>query len=78
MKAQECEFCSGNICQQKVTVNHWYEGNLVIIKAVPVGVCRECGQQYYAAETLDALDTLARNRETAQERISVPVMVMHS
>ncbi|RKU33961.1 hypothetical protein C6495_08860 [Candidatus Poribacteria bacterium] len=78
MKAQECEFCSGNICQQKVTVNHWYEGNLVIIKAVPVGVCRECGQQYYAAETLDALDTLARNSETAQERISVPVMVMHS
>ena len=78
MKAQECEFCSGNICQQKVTVNHWYEGNLVIIKAVPVGVCRECGQQYYAAETLDALDTLARNRETAQERISVPVMVMQS
>ena len=76
MNALECEYCSGEIRPKKVTVNHSYEGNLVIIKNVPVGVCQECGQRYYAAVTLDQLDSLAQNSDTARERISVPVMVM--
>ena len=77
MNPFECEYCSGEIRQQKVTVDHWYEGKLVIIKDVPVDVCRECGQRYYAAATLNQLDTLAQNSDAAPERISVPVMVMN-
>lgn len=76
MKANECEYCSGNIQPKKVTVNHSYKGKLVIIKDVPVGVCQECGQRYYAAATLEKLDTMAQNSDTAPEKISVPVMVM--
>ena len=68
---------SGEIRQKKVTVDHWYEEKLVIIKDVPVGVCQECGQRYYAAATLDRLDNMAQNSDTAPERISVPVMVMN-
>ncbi len=78
MNVLECEYCSGEIRPKKVTVNHSYEDKLVIIKDVPVGVCRECGQRYYAATTLDQLDTMARNSDAAPERISVPVMVMNS
>lgn len=77
MKANECEYCSGDIQSKKVTVNHSYKNKLVIIKDVPVGVCQECGQRYYAAATLEKLDTMAQNSETALERISVPVMVMN-
>ena len=77
MNAFECEYCSGEIRPKKVTVNHSYEGKLVIIKDVPVDVCQECGQRYYAAATLDQLDTLAQNSDAAPERISVPVMVMN-
>lgn len=76
MKANECEYCSGDIHTKKVTVNHSYKGKLVIIKDVPVGVCNECGQRYYAATTLEKLETMAQNSDAAQERISVPVMVM--
>lgn len=76
MKANECEYCSDEIRPKKVTVNHSYEDKLVIIKDVPVGVCQECGQRYYAADTLEKLDTMAQNSDTAPERISVPVMVM--
>lgn len=78
MNALECEYCSGEIRPKKVTVNHSYEDRLVIIKDVPVGVCQECGQRYYAAATLDQLDTMAQNSDAAPERISVPVMVMNS
>jgi YgiT-type zinc finger domain-containing protein len=77
MKANECEYCSGEIRPKKVTVNHSYEGKLVIIKDVPVGVCQECGQRYYAAATLEKLDAMAQNSDAAPERISVPVMVMN-
>ncbi len=77
MKAHECEYCSGDIQPKKVTVNHSYQGKLVIIKDVPVGVCQECGQRYYAADTLEKLDTLAQNSDAATEKISVPVMVMN-
>ena len=77
MNALECEYCSGEIRPKKVTVNRSYEGKLVIIKDVPMGVCKECGQRYYAAALLDQLDILAQNSDAAPERISVPVMVMN-
>ncbi len=59
-----------------IDVKYAIRSRLVIIKDVPVGVCQECGQRYYAAATLDRLDTMAQNSDTAPERISVPVMVM--
>lgn len=77
MKAHECEYCSGDIRPKKVTVNHSHKGKLVIIKDVPVGVCQDCGQRYYAADTLEKLDAMAQNSDSAPERISVPVMVMN-
>ena len=29
MRASECEYCSGEIRERKVTVDHWYEGNTI-------------------------------------------------
>ena len=77
MKELECEYCGGFVQPKKVTVEHWYEGKLVIIKGVPVGVCKECGERYYEAATLEQLDAMAQNSESAQERISVPVMALN-
>ncbi len=74
MKELECEYCDGAIKPKKVTVEHWYDGKLVIIKDVPVGICKECGERYYEAATLEQLDIIAQESESAQERISVPVM----
>jgi len=75
VKELECEYCGGAIQPKKVTVEHWYDGKLVIIKAVPVGVCKECGERYYEATTLEQLDLIAQKSESVQERISVPVTV---
>ena len=70
----ECEHCTGAIQTKNVTVEHWYEGTLVIIKDVPVGVCGKCGERYYEAATLEQLDAIAQESESVQERISVPVV----
>jgi len=74
VKELECEYCGGVIQPKKVTVEHWYEGKLVIIKDVPVGVCKACGERYYEAATLEQLDAMAQESESVQERISVAVM----
>ena len=80
MKASQCEYCTGAIQPKKVTVEHWYEGTLVIIRDVPVGVCGTCRERYYEAATLEQLDAIARESESAQERMSVPVLTfaLHS
>ena len=77
MKELECEYCGGGIRPKKVTVEHWHEGELSIIKDVPVGVCKECGERYYEAATLEQLDAMAQESESVQERISVPVMALN-
>ena len=77
MNDYNCEYCNGDIHQKHVIVHHWYEGSLVIIKNVPVGVCQECGERYYEAAILDLLDSLAQNIESAQEKISVPIMALN-
>ncbi|MBM3241320.1 YgiT-type zinc finger protein [Candidatus Poribacteria bacterium] len=74
MKELECEYCGGVIQPKKVTVEHWYEGKLVIIKDVLVGLCKACGERYYEAATLEQLDAMAQESESVQERISVAVM----
>lgn len=78
MKELECEYCGGVIQPKKVTVEHWYEGKLMIIKDVPVGVCKECGERYYEAATLEQLNAMAQESESVQERISVAVMAFAS
>ena len=74
MKANQCEYCFGDIHRKNVTVEHWYEGTLVIIKDVPVGVCGKCKERYYEAATLEQLDAIARTSESAQDRMSVPIV----
>jgi len=74
VKELECEYCGGVIQPKKVTVEHWYEGKLVIIKDVLVGLCKACGERYYEAATLEQLDAMAQESESVQERISVAVM----
>ena len=74
MRANQCEYCTGAIQPKRVTVEHWYEGTLMIIKDVPVGVCRECKERFYEAPTPEQLDVIAEVSESAQERISVPVV----
>jgi len=50
---------------------------LTIIKQVPVGVCKECGERYYEAAILEQLDATAKTSDSVQERIFVPVMALN-
>ena len=53
-----CEFCNGRTSKKKVKKQHWLHGRLHVVENVAAEVCRECGQRYFHAKTLDAVDAL--------------------
>jgi len=53
-----CEFCDGETAEKKVSKQHWLRGKLYVVENVAAEVCNECGERYFHAQTLDAVDQL--------------------
>lgn len=69
-----CLFCKGNVKETKVTVDYrWGEEFLVVLKDVPAGVCEGCGEQYFKAEVVKAMEKSAQTRSKARKTIQIPV-----
>lgn len=72
-----CEFCSGETVKKRVRKIHWFQKKLYIIDDVPAEVCRECGERYYHATTLDAIDQLLESgHPIVKEQLQVQVIGM--
>ena len=69
-----CHFCGGNVSEQKVTVDYrWGEELSTVIKNVPAGVCEVCGEKYFKAGTVKAMEKTARSPRKPKEVLRVPV-----
>jgi YgiT-type zinc finger domain-containing protein len=69
-----CHFCGGEVVEQRVTVDYrWGDAFLVVIRNVPAGVCRVCGEQYFKAEVVKEMEKLAHSQEAAGEVLHIPV-----
>jgi YgiT-type zinc finger domain-containing protein len=53
---------------------HWLHGKLYIVENVEAEVCAECGERYYHAKTLDAVDEFLSKQHAVEERLSVEVV----
>lgn len=72
-----CEFCDGKTIAKKVRKVHWFAHQLYIVDDVEAEVCQECGERYYHATTLDAIDRmLEAGRQVVKEEIQVQVVAM--
>jgi YgiT-type zinc finger domain-containing protein len=69
-----CEFCGGKTTKKKVRKQHWLHGRLYIIENVEAEVCRECGERYFHAKTLDAIDQLLEGEHPVKNTIQVEVI----
>ena len=59
----KCHFCGGKVAERKITVDYrWGEDLVAIIKNVPVGVCEVCGEQYFKAQIVKAMEREARSK----------------
>jgi len=73
MKMQ-CEFCDSETVRKKVRKQHWYKGNLYIVENVDAEVCRECGERYFHATTLDGIDNMIAGEHPVKQVLSVEVL----
>jgi YgiT-type zinc finger domain-containing protein len=65
-----CEFCGGKTTKKKVKRLHWIEGKLYIVRNVEAEVCKECGERYFHATTLDAIDRYLLTEHAVKDYLS--------
>ena len=70
----ECDFCGGETKQKQVKRQHWLNGKLYIVENVNAEVCMECGERYFHASTLDAVDKYLLNKHQVKERLDVELV----
>ena len=69
-----CHFCGGAVLEKKITVHYrWGETMVTVIKNVPAGVCQICGEQYFKAPIVKAMERVARSKKKPKEILKVPV-----
>ena len=70
----KCHFCDGNVVEKKITVDYrWGEELVTVIRNVPAGVCQVCGEQYFKAPIVKAMERVARSKKKPKEVLRVPV-----
>ncbi len=57
----------------KVTYTLAFEGKFYIIEHVPARVCRETGEQYFAPETVEHIQTIIRENKKPDKIVKTPV-----
>ena len=70
----KCYFCGGKVFERKITVDYrWGEDLVAIIKNVPAGVCTVCGEQYFKAEIVKAMEREARSKTKPKHMQTIPI-----
>lgn len=69
-----CEFCGGLTRQRRVKRQHWLRGQLYIVEDVEAEVCQECGERYFHAKTLDAIDQYLSVEHPVKAHMNVEVV----
>ena len=70
----KCEFCGAETTKKRVRKSHWFQGKLYIVENVEAEVCRECGERYFHATTLDSIDALVSGDHEVKEILSDEVV----
>jgi len=68
----KCHCCGGAVTEKKITVDYrWGETMVTVIKNVPAGVCQECGEQYFKATIVKAMERVVRSKRKPKENLKV-------
>ena len=59
--------------ETEVTYTLEHDGKFFLIEHVPVRVCRETGEQYFAPKTVEHIQSLIKSRQRPAKVIETPV-----
>ena len=69
-----CEFCGGETECRRVKKLHWLDGKLYLVENVEAEVCQECGERYFHATILDAIDRMLKMEHPVKRNLQVEVV----
>jgi YgiT-type zinc finger domain-containing protein len=72
-EGEQCEYCNGPIVERIINLPRKVGEKYVLIRNVPVGVCKKCGTKYYAANVLKTIESSVRGRRKAESKIHMAV-----
>jgi YgiT-type zinc finger domain-containing protein len=71
---EACYFCRGRVERRTVDVDFRWGKRLKVIRRVPAGVCRQCGERYFDAAVYKDMERLATSRRKAMKQVTVDVV----
>ncbi len=71
---RKCYFCRGEIIKEKIQHIHQWGDKIVLFKAIPAEVCKQCGEVYFTPDVVEMMDNLTIQAEKTKESIRVPVI----
>ena len=71
---QEMTWCRTSFALS--TYMRWGLEKIYIVENVPAEVCRQCGERYYHATTLDAIDALLKKKHRVKKKLQVEVVTL--
>ena len=73
-----CDYCHGKTIRRLFKKHHWHDGRLYVVENVPAEICRQCGERYIHAKTLDAIDRLLRGDHPVKKKMQVEVVTLEA
>ena len=76
MSSEVCAYCgSAKVQTRQVTRSFGKGDNLLVIEAIPLVSCSNCGESYFTAETMHEIERVKAHRKSLG--VSRPVSVAH-
>ena len=54
----DCTYCGGEVQEKKIDYDYRRDKNLMVVRNVLAGVCRQCGEKYFQPDVLKQMDTV--------------------
>ena len=68
----DCYACGGEVKEQRIAREIWWERSLHLIENVPVGVCRQCGEKVILPEVAKVIDKMLEGEVSPDHFLQVP------
>ncbi len=68
-----CSFCDGELENALVQHPYRWKGKIYIFENVPAQVCRQCGEKYFDAKVVEAMERAVLQNAKPQRTVRVPV-----
>jgi YgiT-type zinc finger domain-containing protein len=68
-----CSFCGGELEERLVQHEYRWEGKLFVFEDVPARVCRQCGEKYFDAQVVKAMERAVLHQLKPKRILQVPL-----